>query len=92
MDYDHPILNGIGREVTQVLVGAVTPGCRMDKSASRDRRMRSQLLDGAGLGAFHQTAWTGLVAKLIQQQGALGSIDKSDAGKVRIAALLKSLF
>ncbi|MGH7895955.1 MAG: MGH1-like glycoside hydrolase domain-containing protein, partial [Candidatus Binatia bacterium] len=25
--------------------------------------------DGAGLGASHQTGWTGLVAKLIQQQG-----------------------
>ncbi len=24
--------------------------------------------DGAGLGASHQTGWTGLVAKLIQQQ------------------------
>ena len=24
---------------------------------------------GAGLGASHQTGWTGLVAKLIQQQG-----------------------
>ena len=26
--------------------------------------------NGAGLGASHQTGWTGLVAKLIQQQGA----------------------
>ena len=25
--------------------------------------------DGAGLGASHQTGWTGLVAKLIQQSG-----------------------
>jgi hypothetical protein len=25
--------------------------------------------DGAGLGASHQTGWTGLIAKLIQQQG-----------------------
>ncbi len=24
---------------------------------------------GAGLGANHQTGWTGLIAKLIQQQG-----------------------
>jgi len=24
---------------------------------------------GAGLGANHQTSWTGLIAKLIQQQG-----------------------
>jgi hypothetical protein len=26
--------------------------------------------DGAGIGANHQTGWTGLVAKLIQQSGA----------------------
>ena len=25
--------------------------------------------NGAGLGASHQTGWTGLIAKLIQQQG-----------------------
>ena len=25
--------------------------------------------DGAGLGASHQTGWTGLVAKLLQQSG-----------------------
>jgi hypothetical protein len=28
----------------------------------------------AGLGAPHQTGWTGLVAKLIQQQGEFGTI------------------
>jgi hypothetical protein len=27
--------------------------------------------DGAGLGASHQTGWTGLVAKLIQALGAM---------------------
>jgi len=32
---------------------------------------------GAGLGASHQTGWTGLVAKLIQQQGDFGTIVKS---------------
>ncbi len=31
---------------------------------------------GAGLGASHQTGWTGLVAKLIQQQGEFGTITK----------------
>src|SRR6266436_6784062 len=31
---------------------------------------------GAGLGASHQTGWTGLVAKLIQQQGEFGTIVK----------------
>jgi hypothetical protein len=33
---------------------------------------------GAGLGAPHQTGWTGLVAKLIQQQGEGGTIAKRD--------------
>jgi len=33
---------------------------------------------GAGLGASHQTGWTGLVAKLILQQGELGTIAKAD--------------
>ena len=33
---------------------------------------------GAGLGATHQTGWTGLVAKLIQQQGNLGASVRPD--------------
>jgi hypothetical protein len=33
---------------------------------------------GAGLGASHQTGWTGLVAKLILQQGDLGTVSKAD--------------
>jgi hypothetical protein len=33
---------------------------------------------GAGLGASHQTGWTGLVAKLIQQQGTRGTIQQRD--------------
>jgi hypothetical protein len=33
---------------------------------------------GAGLGASHQTGWTGLIAKLIQQQGERGTIVKRD--------------
>src|SRR3989440_1263417 len=33
---------------------------------------------GAGLGASHQTGWTGLVAKLIQQQGEHGTIRRPD--------------
>ncbi|MDQ3115311.1 MAG: glucosidase [Verrucomicrobiota bacterium] len=33
---------------------------------------------GAGLGASHQTGWTGLVAKLIQQQGSRGTITNQD--------------
>jgi Glycosyl hydrolase family 63 C-terminal domain len=34
--------------------------------------------NGGGLGAAHQTGWTGLVAKLIQQQGEGGTITKRD--------------
>ena len=33
---------------------------------------------GAGLGASHQTGWTALVAKLIEQQGRRGTIAPSD--------------
>jgi hypothetical protein len=33
---------------------------------------------GAGLGASHQTGWTGLAAKLIQQQGEHGTIREPD--------------
>jgi hypothetical protein len=33
---------------------------------------------GGGLGASHQTGWTALVAKLIQQQGGFGTIAKRD--------------
>jgi hypothetical protein len=33
---------------------------------------------GAGLGASHQTGWTGLIAKLIQQQGEGGTIAERD--------------
>jgi hypothetical protein len=47
----------------------------------RDPHWRDYLLfheyfhgdDGAGIGASHQTGWTGLVAKLIQQQGEASS-------------------
>jgi hypothetical protein len=35
--------------------------------------------DGAGLGASHQTGWTGLVAKLIQQSGGTTeTVDEAD--------------
>jgi hypothetical protein len=34
--------------------------------------------NGGGLGASHQTGWTGLVAKLIEQQGEAGTIVKRD--------------
>jgi hypothetical protein len=37
--------------------------------------------NGAGLGASHQTGWTGLVAKLIQLYGLLDSKQALEAGK-----------
>jgi hypothetical protein len=33
---------------------------------------------GAGIGASHQTGWTGLVAKLLQQAGSQPSVDHGD--------------
>jgi hypothetical protein len=38
---------------------------------------------GGGLGASHQTGWTGLVAKLIQQQGTRGTIVRGEPAKGR---------
>jgi hypothetical protein len=46
----------------------------------QDRYLFHEYFDGdtgAGLGASHQTGWTGLVAKLIQQQGSGGTIRQS---------------
>jgi hypothetical protein len=37
--------------------------------------------NGAGLGASHQTGWTGLVARLIQMYGALDPAKLLEAGK-----------
>jgi hypothetical protein len=38
--------------------------------------------NGAGLGASHQTGWTALVAKLLQQQGEFGTISQPMASKL----------
>ena len=49
--------------------------------ADRERYLFHEYFNGdtgAGLGASHQTGWTGLVAKLIQQQGSRGTIAKLD--------------
>jgi hypothetical protein len=49
--------------------------------ADRDRYLFHEYFhgdNGAGLGANHQTGWTGLVAKLIQQQGSRGTIARLD--------------
>jgi len=39
--------------------------------------------NGAGIGASHQTGWTGLVAKLIQQMGEYQEIKRSQKSEVR---------
>ncbi len=39
--------------------------------------------NGAGLGASHQTGWTGLVAKLIQQQGERAGSARSRISKIQ---------
>ncbi len=49
--------------------------------ADRDRYLFHEYFHGetgAGLGASHQTGWTGLVAKLIQQQGTRGTVRPRD--------------
>ncbi len=35
--------------------------------------------NGAGIGASHQTGWTALVAKLIQQSGGIGARAEAEA-------------
>jgi hypothetical protein len=62
------------------------PFTRASGTAFNNERDRSRYLfheyfhgdTGAGLGASHQTGWTGLIAKLIQQQGDFGTIIKRD--------------
>jgi hypothetical protein len=50
-------------------------GWALDEKRDQDRYWFHEYFHGetgAGLGASHQTGWTGLVAKLIQQQGEHG--------------------
>jgi hypothetical protein len=54
----------------------------LDSSHDRERHLFYEYFHGdtgVGLGAAHQTGWTGLVAKLIQQQGTFGTITPRDA-------------
>jgi hypothetical protein len=56
-------------------------GDSLGREADRGRYLFHEFFHGdtgAGLGASHQTGWTGLVAKLIQQQGTHGTITQSD--------------
>jgi hypothetical protein len=46
--------------------------------------------NGAGIGASHQTGWTGLVAKLIQVTGQSREIDFLTGGKRAAAAYVGS--
>lgn len=43
--------------------------------------------NGAGLGAAHQTGWTGVIAKLIELFGRLDAHELLDAGKAGAFAL-----
>jgi hypothetical protein len=77
-------LDEIASELSQRLIRLFTPDATGRRpynggqaKFNHDPHWRDYLLfyeyfqgdDGAGLGASHQTGWTGLVAKLIQQQG-----------------------
>ena len=56
-------------------------GDSLGNAADRERYLFHEFFHGdtgAGLGASHQTGWTGLVAKLIQQQGTHGTITQHD--------------
>jgi hypothetical protein len=86
-------LNGVANELSNRLIRIWlrdTTGQRpfarssakpLDRDRDQDRYWFHEYFDGdtgAGLGASHQTGWTGLVAKLIQQQGEHGTIKKPD--------------
>ncbi|MEO7165970.1 MAG: glucosidase [Spartobacteria bacterium] len=56
-------------------------GSSLAETADRERYLFHEYFhaeSGAGLGASHQTGWTGLVAKLILQQGTRGTIAQLD--------------
>jgi len=82
-------LNGVANELSNRLIRiwlrdgdgqrpfARASGNALDEKRDQDRYWFHEYFHGdtgAGLGASHQTGWTGLVAKLIQQQGAHGTI------------------
>ena len=56
-------------------------GGGLDPLRDRERHLFHEYFNGdtgGGLGASHQTGWTGLVAKLIQQQGTRGTFAHRD--------------
>lgn len=85
-------LGEIADELSQRLIrlflpdaGGLRPCMRAstDRACSRDGRFWFHEYfhgdTGAGLGASHQTGWTALVAKLIQQQNKLGNLSTKDS-------------
>jgi hypothetical protein len=83
---NHLSLKEIADELSQRLIGLFTPDSRGrrpfhgDHPHADDPRWKDHLLfheyfdgdTGRGLGASHQTGWTGLVAKLLLQQSERG--------------------
>jgi hypothetical protein len=79
-------LNEVALEIGRRLCGLFAPDATGQRPLNGRRRLYAQehfrdlLLfpeyfhgdSGAGLGAMHQTGWTGLVAKLLDQQGMCG--------------------
>jgi len=64
-------------------------GDSLGEDFDRDRYLFHEFFHadiGGGLGASHQTGWTGLVAKLIQQQGTRGTIASATPRKEGAAA------
>jgi Glycosyl hydrolase family 63 C-terminal domain len=66
-----------GENGERAFARASRPAINSSKDQRRPRYLFHEYFhgdNGAGLGASHQTGWTGLVAKLIQQQGEFGTI------------------
>jgi Mannosylglycerate hydrolase MGH1-like glycoside hydrolase domain len=87
-------LNGVANELSNRLIRiwlrdgngerpfSRASGKVLDEKRDHDRYLFHEYFHGdtgAGLGASHQTGWTGLVAKLIHQQGERGTIRTVDA-------------
>ncbi len=80
-------LNEAARQLSQRLISIFLPGAAGQRPVygnnqlfQKDPNFRDYILfheyfhgdNGTGLGASHQTGWTGLVAKLLQQSGSFG--------------------
>ena len=86
---DRPFARASGNVINGALAtGRVRPTGGQDQPAFAELRRGEHRFwfheyfhgdTGAGLGASHQTGWTGLVAKLIQQQGEFGTIVGRDS-------------